>query len=70
MEFAISAEHQEFDTEADTWINMNLEVRVTTRFKILAGVTFAGEENAFPALPSRRVACIEKGNMAARPTLE
>jgi hypothetical protein len=46
MEFAISAEHQEFDDAADTWINMNLEFRVTKRFNILAGVTFAGEENA------------------------
>jgi hypothetical protein len=46
MEFAISAEHQEFDDAADTWVNMSLLFRVTPRFKILAGVTFAGEENA------------------------
>jgi len=45
LEFAISAEHQEFDDTADTWINMGLEFRVTPRFRITTRVSFAGEEN-------------------------
>ena len=47
-EFLISAEHQELsdaDT-GDTWVNMNFVFRVTPRFRVLGGITFAGEENA------------------------
>lgn len=47
-EFLISAEHRELsdaDT-GDTWINMNFVFRATPRFRVLGGITFAGEQNA------------------------
>jgi hypothetical protein len=60
MEFNLSAEHIELSDadSGDTWINMGLLFRVTSRFKITTGVQFAGDENLFRVgvryyLPSR-----------------